>query len=145
VRTYDGAEVIVPNGNLISAEVVNWTLSDRTRRLIIPVGVAYGSDPEKVLEVLATAVAATEGVMQYPQPSIIFQGFGDSSLNFSVRVWIKDFEEVFRISSDLSVKIYAALNEAGIEIPFPQRDLHLRSVSPGVTLSGPALTPEVAE
>jgi potassium efflux system protein len=145
VRTYDGAEVIVPNGNLISAEVVNWTLSDRTRRLIIPVGAAYGSDPEKVLEVLATAVAATEGVMQYPQPSIIFQGFGDSSLNFSVRVWIKDFEEVFRISSDLSVKIYAALNEAGIEIPFPQRDLHLRSVSPGVTLSGPALTPEVAE
>jgi potassium efflux system protein len=144
VRTYDGAEVIVPNGNLISAEVVNWTLSDRTRRLTIPVGVAYGSDPQKVLEVLGKAVDSTEGILEYPQPSIIFQGFGDSSLNFSVRVWIRDFEEIFRISSSLSLAIYAALNEAGLEIPFPQRDLHLKSVSPGIGVSGAAPATETA-
>lgn len=137
VRTYDGAEVIVPNGNLIASEVVNWTLSDRNRRLIIPVGVSYGSDPEQVLAILDATANAHESVLQYPQPSVIFQGFGDSSLNFSVRVWIADFEEVYRVSSELSVRIFAALKEAGIEIPFPQRDLHLRSVPPGVTLTGP--------
>ena len=137
VRTYDGAEVIVPNGNLISSEVVNWTLSDRTRRLDIPVGVAYGSDPQKVLDVLTATAHAHKDILSYPAPSIIFKGFGESSLDFSVRVWIKDFEELYRVSSELSVNIYAALNEAGFEIPFPQRDLHLRSVSPGITLSGP--------
>ena len=137
VRTYDGAEVIVPNGNLISSEVVNWTLSDRTRRLDIPVGVAYGSDPQKVLDVLTATAHAHQDVQPYPAPSIIFKGFGESSLDFSVRVWIKDFEELYRVSSEMAVKIYEALNEAGLEIPFPQRDLHLRSVSPGITLSGP--------
>ncbi|MDH3400475.1 MAG: mechanosensitive ion channel [Chromatiales bacterium] len=136
VRTYDGAEVIVPNGNLISSEVVNWTLSDRTRRLDVPVGVAYGSDPQKVLDVLTAAAQAHKDVLPYPTPSIIFKGFGDSSLDFSVRVWIKDFEEFYRVSSELAVLIYAALNQAGFEIPFPQRDLHLRSVSPGISLSG---------
>lgn len=136
VRTYDGAEVIVPNGNLISAEVVNWTLSDRTRRLDVPVGVAYGSDPQKVLDVLTKTAHAHKDVLSYPAPSIIFKGFGESSLDFSVRVWIKDFEELYRVSSEMAVMIYAALNEAGFEIPFPQRDLHLRSVSPGVSLSG---------
>ncbi len=136
VRTYDGAEVIVPNGNLISSEVVNWTLSDRTRRLDVPVGVAYGSDPQKVLEVLNATAHAHKDVLPYPAPSIIFKGFGDSSLDFSVRVWIKDFEEFYRVSSELAVLIYEALNQAGFEIPFPQRDLHLRSVSPGITLSG---------
>jgi potassium efflux system protein len=137
VRTYDGAEVIVPNGNLISSEVVNWTLSDRTRRLDVPVGVAYGSDPQKVLDVLTATAKAHKDVLSYPTPSIIFKGFGESSLDFSVRVWIKDFEELYRVSSELSVMIYEALNQAGFEIPFPQRDLHLRSVSPGITLSGP--------
>lgn len=136
VRTYDGAEVIVPNGNLISSEVVNWTLSDRTRRLDVPVGVAYGSDPQKVLDVLTAAAHAHKEVLPYPAPSIIFKGFGESSLDFSVRVWIKDFEEFYRVSSELAVLIYEALNQAGFEIPFPQRDLHLRSVSPGITLSG---------
>ena len=143
VRTYDGAEVIVPNGNLISSEVVNWTLSDRTRRLDIPVGVAYGSDPQKVLDVLTATAHAHKDALQYPAPSIIFKGFGDSSLDFSVRVWIKDFEELYRVSSEIAVMIYEALNEAGFEIPFPQRDLHLRSVSPGITLS--AAQPDTAD
>lgn len=138
VRTYDGAEVIVPNGNLISSEVVNWTLSDRNRRLVIPVGVAYGSDPEQVLEILNATVMDHQSVLKYPKPVVIFTGFGDSALQFSVRVWVSDFEESFRITSDLSVMIYAALNKAGIEIPFPQRDLHLRSVAPGISLSAPA-------
>ena len=145
VRTYDGAEVIVPNGNLISAEVVNWTLSDRTRRLDVPVGVAYGSDPQKVLDLLTKTAHAHKDVLKYPAPSIIFKGFGESSLDFSVRVWIKDFEELYRVSSELAVMIYEALNEAGFEIPFPQRDLHLRSVSPGIKLGGAQAAEEGAK
>jgi len=140
VRTYDGAEVIVPNGNLIASEVVNWTLSDRNRRLVIPVGVAYGSDPEQVLEILTTAVLTHQDVLKYPRPIMIFTGFGDSALEFSVRAWVSDFEDSLRVTSELAVIIYAALNKAGISIPFPQRDLHLRSVAPGITLSAPAVT-----
>lgn len=136
VRTYDGAEVIVPNGNLISAEVVNWTLSDRTRRIDIPVGVAYGTDPQRVLDILHETARAHKDVRRDPEPSAIFRGFGESSLDFSVRVWINDFEELYKVASDVSVNICAALAKAGIEIPFPQRDLHLRSVAPGISLSG---------
>jgi len=135
VRTYEGAEVIVPNGNLISAEVVNWTLSDRLRRIDIAVGVAYGSDPAKVLELLLAVAEEHEEILSHPPPSIIFLGFGESSLDFSARVWTSEFEEWLRIRSDLSVKIYRALTQAGIEIPFPQRDLHLRSVDKEIVLS----------
>jgi small-conductance mechanosensitive channel len=144
VRTYEGAEVIVPNGNLISAEVVNWTLSDRLRRIDIAVGVAYGSDPGKVLQLLEEVAKEHKEILSHPPPSIIFLGFGESSLDFSARVWTAEFEEWLRIRSDVSVKIYKALHEAGIEIPFPQRDLHLRSVDRDIVLSPRQGNPSVA-
>jgi small-conductance mechanosensitive channel len=128
VRTFDGAEVIVPNANLITEPVVNWTLSDRRRRLDLDVGIAYGTDPEPVLELLQGVAEAHPSVLETPKAEALFLEFGDSSLNFRLRVWIPRYEEGFSIRSQLTVSINAALRDAGIQIPFPQRDLHVRSV-----------------
>jgi small-conductance mechanosensitive channel len=130
VRTFEGAEVIVPNGNLISSEVINWTLSDRTRRAEVFVGVKYGTDPERVLEILVQTARKHEEVLEFPEPKALFRGFGESSLDFSLRFWTAGAENWLVVSSDVTVAINAALKEAGIEIPFPQRDLHVRSVAP---------------
>ena len=146
VRTFDGAEVIVPNANLISNEVTNWTLSDYRRRIEILVGVAYGSNPHKVMELLLNCVRADERVMEDPAPNVIFLGFGDSSLDFSLRAWTEEFDSFLRIKSDLTLAVHDALYEAGIEIPFPQRDLHLRSVDPqAVARIGAVTAPPVGD
>ena len=127
VRTFQGAEVVVPNGNLISKEVVNWTLSDRQRRVEILVGVAYGTDPEQVIEILLEAAKAHPDVEKMPEPNVIFTGFGDSSLDFQLRCWVKRFELGLTVSSELRVAVNRALVDAGIVIPFPQRDINIRS------------------
>jgi small-conductance mechanosensitive channel len=132
VRTYTGAEVIVPNGNLISQEVINWTLSDPHRRLELPIGVAYGTDPHKVIEVLKKVAYAHPAVLEAPEPDVAFRGFGNSSLDFELRAWIGSFDETVIVRTDLNLGICDALAEAGIEIPFPQRDLHLRSVDASI-------------
>ena len=129
VRTWQGAEVIVPNAKFIAEEVTNWTKSDRRRRFEIAVGVAYGSDPEQIMPLLAEAAAGTDGVLENPEPYVLFQGFGDSSLDFEVRAWTNDFDHFTRIRSRICVSINRALSEAGVEIPFPQRDIHLRGTS----------------
>ncbi len=130
VQTWQGAEVIVPNATLISENLVNWTLSDVRRRMDIPVGVAYGSPAERVIELLTEVARSHVEVLDDPEPVAIFTGFGDSSLNFELRSWtVGDF---VIIASDLRVGIDRILAEHGIEIPFPQRDLHLRSVAEGV-------------
>ena len=128
IRTWSGAEVIVPNGNLISSEVINWTLSDRQRRLDIPVGVAYGSPVKQVMEILAGVAGQHPDVLENPAPRTLFMKFGDSSLDFELRCWTVEFASYQRVMSDLIVEIEAALGEAGITIPFPQRDLHVKSV-----------------
>jgi small-conductance mechanosensitive channel len=126
VRTFQGAEVIVPNANLISTEVINWTLSDDRRRMEFPVGVAYGTDPQVVIDILVGVASEHSEVMSDPAPAALFRGFGDSSLNFELRAWTRG--DYVQVSSDLLVAVNNALAAAGIEIPFPQRDLHLRSV-----------------
>jgi potassium-dependent mechanosensitive channel len=130
VRTFDGAEVIVPNANLISNEVTNWTLSDYRRRMEILVGVAYGTNPRRVMELLQNVARADERLLDNPAPNVLFLGFGNSSLDFSLRAWTDDFDHFITIKSDLTVAVHDAIYAAGIEIPFPQRDLHLRSVDP---------------
>jgi len=129
VRTYDGAEVIVPNGTLISNELINWTLSDAHRRVDVRVGVAYGTDPERVLEILLAAARENLNTIQEPEPRAYFLGFGDSSLDFRLLAW-SDLEHRLQMESEIKVSINRKLKEAGIEIPFPQRDLHIRSVAP---------------
>jgi small-conductance mechanosensitive channel len=131
VRTFDGAEVIVPNANLISNEVTNWTLSDQRRRIEILVGVAYGTNPHQVLEILLDVVKQFPNLLTDPAPSALFLGFGESSLDFSLRAWTDNFDEFLTSKSQLTLAVHDAIYAAGIEIPFPQRDLHLRSVDPG--------------
>jgi len=127
LRTYDGSEVIVPNSEFISGQVVNWTLSDVTKRQHVPVGVAYGSDPEQVIRLLVEVARDEPLVLPEPEPFVVFHGFGDSSLNFELRAWCA-FNDGLSVLTRLNVGINRALAENGIEIPFPQRDLHLRSV-----------------
>jgi potassium efflux system protein len=129
LRTLEGAEVIVPNANLVSDTVVNWTLSDRQRRIEINIGVKYGTDPERVIELLLQVARDDDRILDHPATDALFMGFGDSSLDFSLRAWTGRYSEWIQIRSDLSVAVNRALAEAGIEIPFPQRDLHLRSVA----------------
>ena len=130
VRTWTGAELIVPNGQLISERVTNWTLSDKFRRIEVTVGVAYGSDVDAVLELLRRVAAENEDLLDEPPPRALFRGFGDSSLDFELRGWTGRFDEFAGVQSALNVSINRRLAEAGIEIPFPQRDLHVRSVDP---------------
>jgi small-conductance mechanosensitive channel len=126
VATWEGAEVIVPNADFISSEVVNWTLSDNRRRMEIPVGVAYGTDPVRVIELFVGLARDHPDVLDDPEPKTIFTGFGASSLDFELRAWTTG--DFVAVASDLRVGINRALADAGIEIPFPQQDLHLRTV-----------------
>jgi potassium efflux system protein len=132
VRTFDGAEVIVPNGNLISNELINWTLSDRLRRVHVNVGVAYGNDLNQVLEILVAVAKAHPDVLDQPQePLALFEGFGDSALEFHLRFWVSSTKNWRLITSQVTVAVHDALKESGIEIPFPQRDVHVRSIDAG--------------
>ncbi|HSQ00291.1 MAG TPA: mechanosensitive ion channel domain-containing protein [Candidatus Dormibacteraeota bacterium] len=125
VRTFEGADVILPNGELVSAAVTNWTFTDRMRRIDIPVGVAYGTDPDQVLALLRGVAVNHPLVLEQPAPLALFTGFGDSALTFELRCWTDTIDKMAATRSELSVKINAGLKEAGIEIPFPQRDMRL--------------------
>jgi len=135
IQTYEGADVIVPNTNLISGELVNWTLSDQTRRIEIKVGVAYGSDPHRVIEILTGATRGHADVLHSPQPLALFRGFGDSSLDFSLWFWTAEFQRCREVAGQVTLAVHDGMGAAGISIPFPQRDLHLRSVDPGAARS----------
>ena len=128
VETFDRSEIIVPNSQLISEKVTNWTLSTSVARVVVEVGVAYGSDLQGVLAVLQEAAEQHPDVLTDPTPSSIFTSFGDSSLNFELRVWISDVARRLNVKSEIGQFIDRRFREEGIEIPFPQRDLHLRSV-----------------
>lgn len=127
LRTPDGSEVIVPNGELLSTRVTNWTLSNATRMLRIPVGVAYGSSVQQVTDLLRGLAEAHPDVLETPAPVVIFQELADNSLNFELRAWTGNFSRWAVIRSELLTSVYEALNEAGIGIPFPQRTLHIES------------------
>ena len=131
IRTFQGAEVIIPNANLISNKVINWTLSESERRRELPLGVAYGSDPKVVLKILRDAADRHELVLTDPAPMAYFKGFGDSSLDFELHFWVIQDNNWLQITSEVAMMAMQMLADAGIEIPFPQRDLHLRSVDPG--------------
>jgi small-conductance mechanosensitive channel len=130
VRTLEGAEVIVPNSNMLEEKVTNWTLSDRKRRIDLNVGVSYGTDASTVIALLQKVASENPKVVQAPAPDAFFIGFGDSSLDFQLRVWTED-PGWFGLRSQLNVALQLALQQAGIEVPFPQRDLHVRSEPPG--------------
>ena len=132
LTTFEGADVVVPNGTLLSEKRINWTLSDMNRRIDVEVGVAYGSDPRRVLELLREVALATPGISPQPEPAIVFKGLGAHSLEFGVRAWTNDFGDWVTIRTEMTARVYEALRREKIEIPFPQQDLHLRSVAPAV-------------
>jgi len=132
VETLDQSELIVPNAHMISQKVTNWTLSSRRVRVVMPVGVAYGSEVPLVMTILAEVAGAHQEVLADPEPTAIFVAFGESSLDFELRVWIDNIDGRPRIKSELLLQIDARFRAAGVEIPFPQRDLHVRSVDSSV-------------
>ncbi len=127
IRTLDRVSIIVPNSRFLDSEVINWSHGNPISRLHLPLGVAYGSDPQHVRTVLIEAASEHPKVLASPAPSLLFKGFGDSSLDFELLVWTAEPDKQFLLKSDLYFLIYEVLNQNQIEIPFPQRDLHLRS------------------
>jgi potassium-dependent mechanosensitive channel len=127
IRTLDNISILVPNSRFLETEVVNWTHGDPVSRLHVPVGVAYGSDSARVRAALLEAARSHPDVLGDPRPRVEFLSFGDSALQFELHVWTLDPRIQFRLISDLNYRIEANLRRYKIQIPFPQRDLHLRS------------------
>jgi small-conductance mechanosensitive channel len=128
--------VIVPNSELISGQVTNWTLDTPWGRVCIPVGVAYGSDTAKVKEILLNIGKAHPLVVQnnpyWPDPIALFLAFGASSLDFELRVIVRNISEKMQVTSDINFAIDQAFRDNGIEIPFPQQDVYLKEVPDGL-------------
>jgi len=136
IETFDWASVIVPNSELITSPVTNWTHKNRYTRLTILIGVSYDSDPEMVSDILLKAAKANRRTLSYPSPVVYFSGFGDSSLDFEVRIFINNVDDRIPVKNELRFEIFKQFKEAGVEIPYPQRDLHLRSLVPGMRMAG---------
>jgi small-conductance mechanosensitive channel len=116
VRTVQGAEVIIPNSQLTSKQVINWTLSDRQRRLDLAVGLSYGSEPRRVIALLEEVARAHHQVLTQPPPHAIFTSYGDNAINFELRVWT-DYDDALDVRSDLAAAVYDAVNAAGMSFP----------------------------
>jgi potassium efflux system protein len=126
VQTYDNASLIIPNSEFISSQVTNWSFRDLTLRIKISVGVAYGSDIERVRSSLLEIAGRTENVLAYPRPDVLFSDFGDSALIFVLRVWT-DVNNMLKVGTAIRFEIDRVFRERNIEIAFPQRDIHIRS------------------
>jgi small-conductance mechanosensitive channel len=128
--TSDNICIIVPNSNLITGTVINWSHGDPKVRTRLPVGVAYGTDVEKVRKILLEVAAQNSDILKQPEPELLFVGYGDSAINFELAVWSTlTLDKPLRFKSNLYYAMHKALEQNQIEIPFPQRDLHLRSGS----------------
>lgn len=125
LETFNGAELIIPNGDLIAEKVTNWTLSSPKARLVLPVSAAYGNDPERVLAILTEIGSAFPRALAEPAPAATFQGFGESSLDFDLRVWLAAFDEMLAARSELGAAVARRFAAEGIVIPFPQRTVHV--------------------
>lgn len=125
---WDNREIVVPNKNFITERLINWTLSDNVTRLVLPIGVSYDSDPEQVMEILLRIANEHPLTLKDPAPSAYFIHFGDSALSFELRVYVCQMSDRLVTTSSLHVSILKAFREAGIEIAFPQMDIHIRDV-----------------
>lgn len=128
ILTNDNIAVIVPNSDFINKHVINWSHNDKKVRISFPVGVSYKEDPERIRKILISVVDDNPGVMKEPRPYIRFDQFGDSSLNFNVMVWTSDYiDRPSALKSELYYAVFKAFREHNVEIPFPQRDIHIKS------------------
>jgi len=125
VRSRQGAEIIIPNSQLVAEQVTNWTLSDQRRRIDLPIGVNYASEPRKVIEVIETVASAHPRVLKNPAPQVLLTGFGDNSISYELWSWTNESDDYPKIRSELAVAIYDAIDAAGMSFPFPQREVRL--------------------
>jgi potassium-dependent mechanosensitive channel len=125
VHTAEGADIIVPNSQFVSEKVTNWTLSDRLRRVDLPVGINYGANPKKAIELLERVARAHPQALEKPPPRAFFLRYGDSSINFELRVWTDQSNSLTQLTSDLAAAIYDAVLSANMSFPFPQREVRI--------------------
>lgn len=128
IADWDRKELVIPNKTFITGDVINWSLSDPILRVKIPVGVGYNEDVRLAERTLLRVAAEQKVVLKDPKPHVVFNGFGDSTLDFELRVFIPSIEHLIPVRHDLHMRIIEAFRAAGLEIAFPQRDLHIRSV-----------------
>jgi potassium efflux system protein len=137
VRTYQGADIIVPNAQFITANVTNWTFSDQLRRIDLTVGVNYGAAPQVVIELLEKTALAHSAVLRNPPPRGLFTGYGDSSIKFELWAWTAQYDNWAAIRSELASAVYDAVYAAGMSFPFPQREVRMLANSKPDKASGP--------
>lgn len=125
IETFDRMSIIVPNSELISASVKNWTYNDRIGRIIIPISVSYKSNPRRVREILIACAKDHPSVLSHPAPGVYFKDFGDSALLFELRVFLRNIRDNLDVETDLRLMIWDKFSEEGIDIPFPQRVVHV--------------------
>jgi potassium efflux system protein len=133
VTDFDRKEVVIPNKTVITERVVNWTLSDPITRLVLKVGVAYGSNTVTTCDLLLKAVSSVSYVLADPAPSAFLLAFGESTLDFEARFFVDGVDQRLRATHDVLTAIERVLRQAGIEIPLPQRDVHLKSATSELT------------
>jgi len=126
ITTAEGAEVLVPNGTLLSEKLVNWTLRDMNRRLDVDLAVGYDGDVRQVMQLLKQAAVSTPGVAETPEPAVLCTGIGPATLNFAIRAWTNDFNNAAAIRSNLALRVVDALREAGITLPVKPQELTIR-------------------
>lgn len=130
IVTNDNIAILIPNSKFVSDSVINWSYTDANVRFNIPVGVAYKEDPKVIRKILIDVAKEHPGVLKYPEPDVLFDEFGDSSLNFLLRIWTTKFSRTPRVlRSELYYDIFEKFKEKGIEIPFPQRDVYVKQFS----------------
>jgi len=130
IRDFDRKELLVPNKEFISAQLLNWSLSDPVTRILVPVGVAYESDVKKAMDLMLKAARDVRQVLDTPQPKVTFDSFGDNSLLLNLRCFVGSVSDRVQAISDLHMSINESFREAGISIAFPQRDVHLDTTRP---------------
>lgn len=135
IRTSDGADVVVPNGLLLNGNLTNWTMFDKSRRIEIPIGVAYGSDPSTVISVLSAVLSETPELAERPAPAVILTGYDDGALNFTISAWTHDISSWVRLRGEILARVLAALQQAGVSVPSKQLDVNLHTSQDAKTLS----------